>query len=156
VGGVSLATLADEIERYLRERLAQSASLAVQRGDLAQRFRCAPSQVTYVLVTRFTPERGYLVESRRGGGGFIRLHRLPVDRLRSLAALSESMDQQQAEDLIDRLLQAGELSAREAMMLRAVADRRTLGVGLPLRDELRARVVRAALAALTGREGQVV
>ena len=54
--------------------------LEVQRSDLAQRFNCVPSQINYVMSTRFSPERGYIVESRRGGNGYIRITRVRVDR----------------------------------------------------------------------------
>ena len=59
---------------------AENGVLEVQRSDLAQRFNCVPSQINYVMSTRFSPERGYIVESRRGGNGYIRITRVQVDR----------------------------------------------------------------------------
>ncbi len=72
-----MKNLADIIESFIvRELLADEADqILVQRNELAVRLSCAPSQISYVLSTRFTPERGYIVESRRGSGGFVRIAR---------------------------------------------------------------------------------
>lgn len=73
-----MKNLADIIESFILSELLREreAGLMVQRNELAERLSCAPSQISYVLSTRFTPERGYLVESRRGSGGFVRIMRL--------------------------------------------------------------------------------
>lgn len=74
--------MADAIESFIVGQLlaASQNTVLVQRNELADRLSCAPSQISYVLSTRFTPEKGYLVESRRGSGGFIRIVRiLPVE-----------------------------------------------------------------------------
>lgn len=68
-----MGSLSDLIERYLREQLAKAETIEIQRRELARMFRCVPSQINYVLETRFTMQHGYLVHSRRGGGGFIRI-----------------------------------------------------------------------------------
>lgn len=72
-----MGNLADFIEQYLRNILIQQSRIELQRRELAKMFRCAPSQINYVLETRFTLERGYIVESKRGGGGFIRITQIP-------------------------------------------------------------------------------
>ena len=73
-----MRNLADAIESFIIGELLrdQEDALLVQRNELAERLRCAPSQISYVLSTRFTPERGFLVESRRGSGGFVRIVRM--------------------------------------------------------------------------------
>ncbi len=73
-----MKNLADAIEEFIIRELLQDSedSLLVQRNELAERLSCAPSQISYVLSTRFTPERGYMVESRRGSGGFVRIVRV--------------------------------------------------------------------------------
>lgn len=73
-----MKNLADAIEEFIIRELLQDSedSLLVQRNELAERLSCAPSQISYVLSTRFTPERGYMVESRRGSGGFVRIARV--------------------------------------------------------------------------------
>ena len=74
--------ISDLIASFLQDSLdtAENGVLEVQRSDLAQRFNCVPSQINYVMSTRFSPERGYIVESRRGGNGYIRITRVQVDR----------------------------------------------------------------------------
>src|SRR5665648_399686 len=73
-----MGNLADRIEVYLKHILEQTSEgyIMLQRSELAGEFSCVPSQINYVLDTRFTVERGYLVESRRGGGGYLRIIRL--------------------------------------------------------------------------------
>ena len=71
----------DMIARFIQAELEEANGvLELQRSDLAQRFGCVPSQINYVMSTRFSPERGYIVESRRGGNGYIRITRVQVDR----------------------------------------------------------------------------
>lgn len=140
-------TLADQIEAHLLQLLAAEARIELQRTQLAHMFACAPSQINYVLDTRFTPARGYLVESRRGGGGFIRLVRLPADGTSALADLPLRISQMQAEHMIDRLAEAGVCSIATAAVMRAAVDREAIGLPLPLRDDVRARLMRAMLEA---------
>lgn len=142
-----MATLSDVIESHLLGMLGSQPEVEVQRAELAARFGCAPSQINYVLVTRFTAARGFLVESRRGGGGFIRLVRLPTRACDALGALPAEVDQACAEHHLERLASAGILTPREAAMLRAVVAREVLALPLPLRDRIRAAILRAALAA---------
>ena len=74
VKGDIMAKISNSIEDFLLAMLKEAeGSLEIQRSLLAERFDCAPSQINYVLTTRFTPYKGYYVESRRGGGGFIRI-----------------------------------------------------------------------------------
>lgn len=147
--------LADRIERYLKQMLAQSAQgvVEVQRNELAQMFTCVPSQINYVLATRFTLQQGYLVESRRGGGGYVRIVKIPLSREEKLCSLVEELEgalvsQQQGEGLIERLREEEILTAREALLLKAVTHRETLSLELPQRDLVRGRILRAALLAL--------
>jgi len=126
------------------ELLIGRAAIELQRVDLAERFGCAPSQINYVLVTRFTPARGFMVESRRGGGGYIRLVRLPAE---ARATVPDQCDQATAEQHVARLRDAGRLTVREAAILRAVVAREVLSLPLPLRDRIRAAVLRAGVCA---------
>ena len=72
--------ISDLIANFLQDCLDESGDgvLEIQRGELAQRFNCVPSQINYVMSTRFSPERGYIVESRRGGNGYIQIGRAHV------------------------------------------------------------------------------
>lgn len=155
-----MSTRADYIERQLKAMLLASGtgSLELQRSQLAQKFGCVPSQISYVLETRFTFERGYLVETKRGSGGYIRIERVVagagaelVQWVRKL--IGQAIDQQRAEDLLLWLAEEGHLSQRETTAFRAVCARDTLAVDLPLRDLLRARILIMTLPLLIGRGG---
>ena len=95
-----MQNLADLIENFIVSELVREheESLLLQRKDLAERLNCAPSQISYVLSTRFTPERGYMVESRRGSGGFVRVMRMlpekPLHREVSAGEVVESLRRQ--------------------------------------------------------------
>ena len=152
-----MPSLTEQIEQWLKEQLLRAGGniLEIRRSDLAEIFDCVPSQVNYVLSTRFTVERGFLVQSRRGGGGFIRIIKLRMDLPEQLQDLlkkgiGESISQAQAEGIIKRLWEEELLNERERRMLEAAVSRETLGVGLPLRDVLRARLLKAMLLALLG------
>lgn len=114
--------LSDLIEEYLLRLLSLSPRehLDIQRGELAEKFNCVPSQINYVLSTRFTPERGYLVESRRGGGGFIRIVRMS-SKLRFLGDsffnADDGLDIRQARDLLKRFYEEKLISRREVRIM---------------------------------------
>ena len=101
--------LTDSIEAFIKSLLEEGQEqVDVQRNELAQYFRCAPSQITYVLSTRFTPDHGYVIESRRGGGGYIRIVRLresPGSNLLYLInqRIGESISRQDCEAIISQL-----------------------------------------------------
>lgn len=146
-----MRSLADRIENYIKELLQVShGCVEVQRNELAQLFACVPSQINYVLSTRFTVEQGYLVESRRGGGGYLKIIKLPLgngEKLRRLidASANQLTSQQVGEGLINRLLEEGFLTRREALLLQAVIRRDTLGASFPEGDLLRSRILKAVL-----------
>jgi len=147
-------TLADAIEEYLLGlvRDAQKA-LEVSRRELAARFRCAPSQINYVLETRFTPERGFVVRSRRGGGGCILI--IPVtfegsaDVLRTMyRQAARGLTPVQARHLVRLLLTQGVVSDREARLMEAALNVSYGGPGDETDARVRGRVMRAMLEAL--------
>ena len=73
--------LSNMIERFIKSmiEMAEDSTIEIQRNELAERFDCAPSQINYVLTTRFTPYKGYYIESRRGGGGYIKIIKVGID-----------------------------------------------------------------------------
>ncbi|MDI6872188.1 MAG: CtsR family transcriptional regulator [Bacillota bacterium] len=149
-----MPSLSELIERYIQglfERLGQS-TVELRRHELAERFGCAPSQINYVLETRFTAERGYLVESRRGGGGYIRIMRLQVSRPGLACAIQEHIGDQltprEVDHLLERLSGAGLLSADQAGLVRRAIARETRSIAPPVGDVLRAMLLRAILCVL--------
>ncbi|MGI9861430.1 CtsR family transcriptional regulator [Moorella naiadis] len=148
-------TLADQIENYLKRLLNNSASgiIEVQRQELAALFTCVPSQITYVISTRFTTDRGYLVESRRGGGGYVRIVRVPLkaeDQVKHWVSdvLGDYLSQDAATELLARLAEEGLLTQREQILLAAAINRQALPLELPRRDQVRACILKAVILAL--------
>jgi transcriptional regulator CtsR len=148
-----LANLADDIEQFLKQLIRDSGTAEVQRATLAAQFGCAPSQINYVLATRFTPERGYLVESRRGGGGYIRIVRLNLEEGDGLhilihQQLGSQLSQDEALGYIVRLREQNIISEREAAVMHAAIHRESIGLDLPLRDIVRANILKAMILAI--------
>lgn len=147
-------SISEIIEQHLKRIIEQSQSgvVELQRSELAELFQCVPSQINYVISTRFSLEQGYIVESKRGGGGYIRIRQVGLDSdeqlLEVIRALGESLSQREAEGLVERLQRHQYLSNREANMLRVASRRDVLMVDLPLRDELRARIIANMLMVL--------
>lgn len=148
-----MGNLADRIEEYIKQILAQSEEgyVLLQRGMLAEIFSCVPSQINYVLDTRFTVERGYLVESRRGGGGYLRIVRLGIGEdgiqqaMRQL--IGDSLSQERAFGLLDRLYDEEIVTLREREIIKAILSRESLG-GQQDQDILRARLLKRILTTL--------
>lgn len=149
-----MSSVSARIERYLLQLLASGDGVVeTRRSALAEMFGCVPSQINYVLETRFTPERGYMIESRRGEGGYIRIVRVNLekeDQIRDLISrqIGTALSQERAEHHIERLLGEGLITPREGRLLGAAIQRDALRVGLPLRDLIRASVFRSMLLAL--------
>ncbi|PYI50173.1 CtsR family transcriptional regulator [Paenibacillus flagellatus] len=153
-----MRNVSDIIEQYLKNILQQSPDgvVELQRSELAEKFQCVPSQINYVISTRFTLEKGYLVESKRGGGGYIRIQRVELPSKEAIhvhifRTVGMELDQASAEGIIYQLEEGRFITAREANLLRAAVARDVLNLKLPLRDEVRARLLKAMLIALLGK-----
>ena len=150
-----MRNISDIIEGYLKQvlELGGEGHIEIKRSEIAEKFRCVPSQINYVINTRFTAERGYLVESKRGGGGYIRILRVrPNSRIdlidEVLYQIDGEVSQTKAEDLVYRLIDEQVISKREAKLMLAAVDRSTLELQLPLRDTIRAKIMRAMLTTI--------
>lgn len=150
-----MRNVSDIIEQYLKNILQQSPNgvVELQRSELADRFQCVPSQINYVISTRFTLEKGYVVESKRGGGGYIRIQRVELPSKEAIHAhifgtVGLQIDQASAEGIVYQLEEGCLITAREANLLKAAISRDVLNLKLPLRDEVRARLLKAMLITL--------
>ena len=144
--------ISDLIAGFLQDCLDETGDgvLEVQRGELAQRFNCVPSQINYVMSTRFSPERGYIVESRRGGNGYIRITRVRVDRetllMHVINSLGDQVDLPSARAILGNLAESGALTENLARtLLAAVGDKALGAVPRELRDQVRADVLKNVL-----------
>ena len=150
-----MRNISDIIESYLKKVLEMSEReiVEIKRSEVADKFQCVPSQINYVINTRFTIEKGYAVESKRGGGGYIRIMKVQshddahlIEQL--LTLIQSRLAQSSAEDVILRLVEEDIITEREARIMLSVIDRSVLYIDLPYRDELRARMLKAMLTTL--------
>ena len=122
----------DHIEAYIKAILEQSGMVELQRSQLADTFQVVPSQINYVIKTRFTESRGYLVESKRGGGGYIRIGRIEFsnhhEMLRDLLySVGEEVSLAIFEDVLRLLFEQDLVTRQEMNLLLAMATDRVLG-----------------------------
>ncbi|HAA7422306.1 TPA_asm: CtsR family transcriptional regulator [Listeria monocytogenes] len=149
-----MKNISDIIEAYLKQVLESNEAVEIKRSEIADKFECVPSQINYVINTRFTMERGYIVESKRGGGGYIRIIKVKMnDKLQLLEAIismvhDKKVSQSFSEDVILRLLEEEVITKKEARLMVAALDREVLILPLPDRDILRSRILEAMLVAL--------
>lgn len=122
--------ITDFIEQYIKALLGQSAGgeIVIRRNELAESFNCAPSQINYVLTTRFSFDKGYIIESRRGGGGFVRIFRVTLKGKRELLdiildTVRDAISFNKAMALIERLHEEGIITVRESAIIRAVLEK---------------------------------
>ena len=143
--------ISDGIASFIYDMLNEADGTAeMQRAELASRFNCVPSQINYVISTRFSPEHGYIVESRRGGGGYVRITRVTVDPERliinTINAIGDSIDQKSSVALISNLMQNEVIDNQSAKLLLAATGVNALRpVTLQDRDILRANILKQML-----------
>ncbi|MBB6217392.1 transcriptional regulator CtsR [Anaerosolibacter carboniphilus] len=155
-----MSRLSNIIEMFIKELLNDSNNLAVeiQRNELADYFHCAPSQINYVLMTRFTVDKGYLIESRRGGGGYIKIVKVNVDKNQYLRMLmdeiGDAIGKMKAEGIIHRLMEKDLISEREKRLMLAAISDRSINTPINLKDHIRANILKSMVATifLNGRE----
>ncbi len=147
--------MSDRIEAFIMELLKAEAPnewLNLKRNELAEIFKCAPSQINYVMSTRFNKERGYIVESRRGGGGYVRIKRINLEKEDlipfMLRSAGESLSIDDASAHAARLLRAELIDDRTAALMRGALADSALPIGQPDRDRVRANIFKNMLAAL--------
>lgn len=150
-----MSNITDIIERYLKQILHSKGKnmIEIKRNEIADQFQCVPSQINYVINTRFTIEKGYIIESKRGGGGYIRISRIEHQDESELLddiikMINPTVSQQAAIHVLERLFDKKVITDREKKIILSAIDRNTLAFKLPLRDEIRARILTAMLTSL--------
>ena len=143
--------MSDLIAGFIQSALDDANGvLELQRSDLAQQFGCVPSQINYVMSTRFSPERGYIVESRRGGGGYIRITRVQVDRqtllMHVINSVGDTLDYASARAITQNLVDSEAVSRELGQaLLAAVGERALRTVPKERRSALRADIFKQIL-----------
>ncbi|MEC9488008.1 MAG: CtsR family transcriptional regulator [Halanaerobium sp.] len=148
---MAISNLSNQIEYYIRELLrASEGRIKLQRSKLAEIFDCAPSQINYVLKTRFSIESGFIIESQRGGGGFIRITQIKIDDGKEfLHWLLDNIDNEishtKAQKIIDRLEEEGYINKRESNLFLRLIHPHELKIKSPGAEVVRARFLRSII-----------
>lgn len=149
-----MPSVSDIIERHLIKIMSESKGpIEIQRNELAVFFKCAPSQINYVLTTRFSSDRGYVIQSRRGGGGYIKIMKADLDSNEYLRHLLEekvgnTISKENAQKLVISLYKKKLIDERLKNVIGTAIDDATLSiVGRPVRDNLRAEILKAVIVA---------
>ena len=148
--------MSDVIADFIGEMLSDGGGVAeLQRKSLADRFSCVPSQINYVLATRFSPDHGYLIESRRGGGGYIRIVRIVQSGAQQLMYLineriGDAIGEEEASRLVQQLTEQKLVTAQEVALMRAAMSAQALAIPIPdsMKDAQRARIFKAMLTSI--------
>ncbi len=148
--------ISDEIAAYILHRLeqAEDGTTELQRNLLAEELGCVPSQISYVLTSRFTPEQGYIVESRRGGGGYVRVQRIrynaqQVALMHIVNSVGDALSAVTANAVLQNLVDRRILEERQARLIgAALSDKAYRSVAVGERDRLRAALLKQMLTVL--------
>ena len=142
--------VSDLIEEFIKELFTEESDyIEIQRNDLAQYFNCVPSQINYVISTRFSPERGYYVESRRGGGGNIKIKRIDITKdkyiMHVINSINDVISQQEADIIINNLVDYEIISTETAKLLRVATNDKVLNLPIEYKDMTRTRILKNML-----------
>ena len=148
--------ISDIIEAFINDRIAGEGGKAeIKRNELAEHLGCVPSQINYVISSRFNPDRGYIVESRRGGGGYIKIQKISFDSktaflMHMLSAVGDSIDGMSAKAMLVSLYDNGIVTERELkLMLVSVSDRALIRIVQgKSRDTVRADIMKSLILTL--------
>lgn len=142
--------MSDMIEEFIKELFTENEDyIEIQRNDLAQQFNCVPSQINYVISTRFKPSQGYYVESKRGGGGHIKIKKINITKsnyfMHIINSIEDSITMQEVDIFISNFLSYQMITETEAKLLKVATSDNILRLQQPTRDELRARIFKNML-----------
>lgn len=145
--------MSDVIEEFIKDLFDDNNEyIEIQRNELAEKFNCVPSQINYVIATRFKPSQGYYVESRRGGGGHIKIEKVNVTKSNYLMHVINSMENkitsQEVDIFISNFLSEDIISKKEAKLLKVATSDNVLTVPQEIKDTLRARIFKNMLVNL--------
>lgn len=143
-----MAKMSDLIEVFIKELLEDNMEhmVEIQRNELAQYFKCAPSQINYVLTTRFPVNQGYVIESQRGGGGYIKISKITVEQDDLLMTLLNEIGDQitnlDASRVIQFLKERGIITQKEAAIMNAAISDRSISAPINIKNEMRAKILK--------------
>ena len=138
-------TVSDIIEEFIMSSLDDDSFIELSRNDLAKFFSCVPSQINYVLNTRFTVNRGFVVESQRGGGGYIKVVRVQDSNSNflnnALKICSQPVNAIQGNQLLEQMKQRGLINDREMSLIKSAISPKSLNNPINIDNNLRANIL---------------
>lgn len=141
--------ISDEIEEFIKNLFEEDEYIEIQRNDLAEYFKCVPSQINYVISTRFKPSHGYYVESKRGGGGYIKIKKLDwanSDYLMNIISnIGDTLTMREIDIYLSDFLTYEIIGEKEAKLLKVATSDNVLIVPSEYRDKLRANIFKNML-----------
>lgn len=141
--------ISDMIENFIKDLFDDENSIEIQRNDLAEKFNCVPSQINYVISTRFKPAQGYYVESRRGGGGHITIKKINITKsnyfMHIISSMGNSITAQEVSIFISNFLSYEMITENEAKLLKVATSDNVLTINPKDRDQLRANIFKNML-----------
>ena len=141
--------MSDIIEEFIKDLFSDEEEIEIQRNDLAQQFNCVPSQINYVISTRFKPSQGYYVESKRGGGGHITIKKVNNTNsdylLHIINNIGNNLTDNEAKILISDFLTFNLVTPKEAKLLRVATSDNVLDIPKEYKDILRANILKNML-----------
>ena len=142
--------ISDVIEEFIKDLFDEdNEQIEIQRNELAEHFNCVPSQINYVISTRFKPSQGYYVESKRGGGGHILIKKVTNTKedyiLHIISNIGNELTANEVDILISDFLTYNIITAKEAKLLKVATSDNVLNVNKEIKDKLRARIFKNML-----------
>ncbi len=154
-----MANISDIIEQFILKSLSEDGIVEISRNDLANFFSCVPSQINYVLETRFTMDRGFVKESRRGGGGYIRISKVPINEdtyVNSLIleSIGEELTEKRANQILDKLESEKIFTTKERKIISSAISDSALHMPFSFKDKLRANIFKNILMYILKDKGE--
>ena len=144
--------ISDIIEDFIKEMLETDDSAIIQRNDLAEHFNCVPSQINYVISTRFTPTHGYYVESQRGGGGYVKISKVKITNsdylMHIISSVGDKISAKEVEIFVNNFIDFGIINEKEARLIKSATNDKVLKLPIETKDEIRARIFKNMLITL--------
>lgn len=149
-----MANVSDQIEKFIIATLGENDSVEITRNSLAEFFSCVPSQINYVLETRFTVDRGYTIESKRGGGGYVKITKIKEDNKGDflkklyLESIGDELTEKRLNQILDKLASENIIGLKERELVEASLSDDSLSMPFTVRDKVRAKAFKNVIVKL--------
>ena len=141
--------ISDSIEDFIKSLFEEDDFIEIQRNELAEYFNCVPSQINYVISTRFGPSQGYYVESKRGGGGSIKIKKINITKsnylMHIITNMGETISSNEVDIFISNFISYGIISEKEAKLLKVATSDNVLTISSDIKDKIRAKIFKNML-----------